>query len=187
MTLGENAANSAVDALESVEAFDGVALRLAGAVSGAVRVGVARDALSGSWLGHALDPLLRDVVIGSLLSATLVDLLGGEESGRASERLIEVGLVTAAPTVASGLSDWSMTVSGDRRARPVRLVHASANLTASAVYAASLVARRRGVPGRARLLSLAGGAALSAGVQRHPSCRRAVTVARAVTQWTAQR
>jgi nitrite reductase/ring-hydroxylating ferredoxin subunit len=31
------------------------------------------------------------------------------------------------------------------------------------VYAASLAARRRGVPGRARLLSLAGGAALSVG------------------------
>ena len=50
----------------------------------------------------------------------------------------------------------ALTVYGDRRTRPVGLVHASANLTASALYAASLAARRRGVPGRARLLSLAG-------------------------------
>jgi nitrite reductase/ring-hydroxylating ferredoxin subunit/uncharacterized membrane protein len=163
MPLGENAANSAIDALESVEALDGVALKLAGAVSNAVPVGVSRDALSGTWLGHALHPVLTDVVIGSFLSATMLDLVGGHATGRASERLIEVGLVTAAPTVASGLTDWALTVYGDRRTRPVGLVHASANLTASALYAASLVARLRGVPGRARLLSLAGGAALSVG------------------------
>ena len=42
MILGENAANSAVDALESVEALDGPALKLAGAVSNAVPVGVPR-------------------------------------------------------------------------------------------------------------------------------------------------
>jgi hypothetical protein len=36
MPLAENAANSAVDALESVEALDGAALKLAGAVSSAV-------------------------------------------------------------------------------------------------------------------------------------------------------
>ena len=62
-----------------------------------------RDALSGTWLGHALHPLPTDVVIGSFLSATLLDLLGGDDTGRASERLIEVGLVTAAPTVARRL------------------------------------------------------------------------------------
>jgi nitrite reductase/ring-hydroxylating ferredoxin subunit/uncharacterized membrane protein len=163
MTLGENAANSAVDALESVEALDEAALKLAGAVSKAVPVGVARDALSGTWLGHALHPPLTDVVIGSFISVTLLDLLGGDDDGRASERLIGVGLLAAAPTVASGASDWAMTVYGDRRTRPVGLVHASVNLTASALYAASLLARRRGATGRARLLSLAGGAALSVG------------------------
>jgi nitrite reductase/ring-hydroxylating ferredoxin subunit/uncharacterized membrane protein len=163
MPLAENPANSAIDALESVEALDGVALKLAGALSNAVPAGVPRDALAGTWLGHPLHPVLTDVVIGTFLSATLLDLLGGRDTGRASERLIAVGLVTAAPTVASGLSDWAMTVYGDRRTRPVGLVHASANLTASALYAASLAARRRGGLGRARLLSLAGSAALSAG------------------------
>lgn len=178
MTLRENAANSAVDALESVEALDGAALKLAGAVNNAVPVGVPRDALAGTWLGHPLHPVLTDVVIGSFISATLLDVLGGDDSGRASERLIEVGLVTAAPTVASGLVDWAMTVYGDRRARPVGLVHASANVTASALYAASLAARRRGARGRARLLSLAGGAALSLGGQLggHLSFTRGVGV-----------
>jgi len=144
MALGENAANNALDALESVEALDGAATTLAGAVNNAVPAGPARDALAGTWLGHALHPLLTDVVVGSFLSATLLDLLGGDDTGRASERLIEVGLVAAAPTVASGLSDWAQTVYGDRRTRPVGLVHASANVTASVLYLASLRARRRG-------------------------------------------
>jgi nitrite reductase/ring-hydroxylating ferredoxin subunit/uncharacterized membrane protein len=163
VTLSENSANSALGALESVEALDPAALKLAEAVRGAVPVGAPRDALSGTWLGHALHPLLTDVVVGSFLSATLLDVLGGDDSGHASERLIEVGLATSAPTVASGLTDWAFTVLGDRRTRPVGLAHASANLTASTLYAASLVARRRGDQGRGKLLAVAGGAVLAVG------------------------
>jgi nitrite reductase/ring-hydroxylating ferredoxin subunit len=161
MTLGDNFANNAVGALESVEAVDAAALKLAGAVTNAVPAGAPRDALSGTWIGHALHPLLTDVVIGSFLSATLLDLLGGDDSGRASERLIEIGLLTSAPTVASGLSDWAMTVYGDRRSRPVGLAHASANVAASTLYAASLAARRRGSPGRGKLVGIAGAGVLS--------------------------
>src|SRR6185295_11791023 len=160
MTLGENTANSAVAALE---AADAAALKLAGAVTKAIPAGARRDAISGTWIGHALHPLLTDVVIGSFVSATLLDLLGGDDAGRASERLIEIGLVTSAPTVASGLSDWAMSVYGDRRTRPVGLAHASANVTASALYAASLAARRGGAPGRGKLVGLAGAAVLSVG------------------------
>src|SRR4051812_15913083 len=122
-----------------------------------------KEAVSGTWLGHALHPLLTDVVIGSFVSASLLDLLGGDDSGRASERLIEVGLATSAPTIASGLTDWAFTVLGDRRTRPVGLAHASANLTASTLYAASLAARRRGARGRGKLLGAAGGAVLAVG------------------------
>jgi len=50
-----------------------------------------KEALSGTWLGHAVHPMLTDVVIGSFVSATILDLLGGDEDGRAAERLI--GLV----------------------------------------------------------------------------------------------
>jgi nitrite reductase/ring-hydroxylating ferredoxin subunit/uncharacterized membrane protein len=163
MTLSENAANSAVGALESVEALDPTALRLAEAVRNVVPVGAPRDALAGTWLGHPLHPVLTDVVVGSFVSATLLDLLGGDDTGRASERLIAIGLATSAPTVASGLTDWAFTVLGDRRARPVGLAHASANLTASTLYAASLAARRRGRPGRGKLLAVAGGAVLAVG------------------------
>ena len=79
MTPGENYANSAVGALESVETVVEAALKLAGAVTNALPVGAPRDALSGTWLGHALHPALTDVVIGSFFGATLLDLLGGDD------------------------------------------------------------------------------------------------------------
>jgi nitrite reductase/ring-hydroxylating ferredoxin subunit len=163
MTPSDNPANQAVGALESLEALDPVAAKLAQAVTKVIPVGVPRDALSGTWLGHALHPVLTDVVIGSYMSATLLDLLGGDDDGRASERLIEVGLAASAPTVATGLTDWAFTVFGDRRSRPVGLAHATANLSASTLYAASLAARRRGARGRGTLLAVAGGAALAVG------------------------
>jgi nitrite reductase/ring-hydroxylating ferredoxin subunit/uncharacterized membrane protein len=161
-----------------VEVLDPVAVKLAGAVSKAVPVGAPRDALSGTWLGHALHPLLTDVVIGSYTSATLLDVLGGDDDGGASERLIGVGLAASVPTVASGLTDWAMTVFGDRRARPVGLVHAMANLTGSGLYAASLLARRRGERGRGKLLAAAGAGALAVGgfLGGHLSLTRGVGV-----------
>jgi nitrite reductase/ring-hydroxylating ferredoxin subunit/uncharacterized membrane protein len=163
IALGANAANGAVDALESFKALDGAALKLGRTMDKAVPVGAPRDVLAGTWLGHALHPLLTDVVIGSFISATVLDVLGGDDTGRASKRLIALGLLTAVPTVASGLADLALTVDGDRRTRPVGLTHASVNLTASALYGASLAARRGGITGRARLLSLAGSALLSVG------------------------
>src|SRR3712207_975851 len=134
MTLGENAATSAVDALESVEALDGAALKLAGAVSNAVPVGVPRDALSGTWLGHALHPMLTDVVIGSFMSATLLDLLGGDDAGTARERLIAIGIAAYGPTALSGANDWADTEPADDTVRRVGLVHAAVNAAALSLY-----------------------------------------------------
>src|SRR3954467_5790911 len=68
-----------------------------------------KEAVSGTWLGHALHPLLTDVVIGSFVSATLLDLLGGDDDGRASERLIGVGIAAYGPTALTGANDWADT------------------------------------------------------------------------------
>lgn len=51
-------------------------------IRAAIPPGALKDALSGAWLGHALHPALTDVVLGSFLSATLLDLLGGDADGR---------------------------------------------------------------------------------------------------------
>ena len=98
-----------VEKLESLSALDGVGKAIGKAVRGAVPKGTVKDALSGTWLGHALHPLLTDLTIGSFLSATLLDVLGGDDDGGAAERLLAVGIASYGPTALTGFSDWADT------------------------------------------------------------------------------
>ena len=132
-------------------------------VRGLLSPGALKDTLSGTWLGHAVHPMLTDVVIGSFISASLLDLLGGDEDGRASERLIAVGIATYAPTALTGVNDWADTEPADDGVRRAGLVHAAVNSVALSLYTASLAARRRGSRRRGALLGAAGAAALGAG------------------------
>lgn len=149
-----------VDSIERTDALDSPAKKVGKAIRGALGSGSLKDALSGTWFGHAVHPPLTDLVIGSFLSASLLDVLspGNRE---ASARLIGVGLAAAAPTAASGWNDWADTEIADDGVRRVGVVHAGANTTALALYAASLAARRNGGSGRA--LALAGFSALTLG------------------------
>jgi nitrite reductase/ring-hydroxylating ferredoxin subunit/uncharacterized membrane protein len=149
-----------VRVLAGVEALDGPAKRIGKAVRGLVKPGPIKDALSGSWLGHTLHPLLTDVTIGTFTSAVMLDWLGGERSRPASERLIAIGLASVVPTATSGASDWADTEVGSDSVRRIGAVHAAANVTAASLFAASLAVRRRG--GSGRLLALAGGGTLAA-------------------------
>src|SRR3954451_5880113 len=178
MALSDSPANQVVDALEGADALDGPAKNIAKVARKAFPHGPVKDAVSGTWLGHALHPLLTDVVIGSFTSAVLLDLLGRDEDGSAAERLIGVGLAAYAPTAATGVSDWVDTEMGDERARRVGIVHASTNATAFGLYAASLAARRRGDRGKGKLLALTGAAVLGFGgfLGGHLSLRRGVGV-----------
>jgi uncharacterized membrane protein len=97
--------------------------------------------LRGDWLGHALHPLLTDLVLGTWTSASLLDLSGGAESSRAAQRLIGAGLLAAGPTAWSGWAEWSAAGPRDKR---VGLVHAVTNALAIGLYAGSWVARRSG-------------------------------------------
>jgi nitrite reductase/ring-hydroxylating ferredoxin subunit/uncharacterized membrane protein len=150
-------------AAESAAVFDAPA----GAIGARVRdllSGVPlKQALSGSWLGHAVHPMLTDVVIGSFTSATLLDLIGGEGAAGASERLIGIGIAAYGPTALTGASDWADSESADARVRRVGLVHAVTNATALSFYVASLAARRRGARGRGVVLGLGGATLLAAG------------------------
>src|SRR5215218_10324764 len=135
MTLGESSANSAVGALESVEAVDAAALKLAAAVTNAIPVGTPRDALAGTWLGHALHPALTDTVIGTWMSATLLDLTGGDRA--AARRLVGMGVLGSLPTAVTGSADWSDSEAVDERVRRVGAVHAAANTAALGLQVAS--------------------------------------------------
>ena len=150
----------AMKRLERFGALDRQADKLAGAVGNTIKPGPVKDALSGTWLGHPLHPLMTDVAITAWAGANAVDLLAGADGAKASERLLGLGQVVALPTVASGLSDWADTFGPERR---VGFVHALSNTTAWLLYGASYIARKRGRSGLGAKLALGGLAAIGVG------------------------
>src|SRR3954470_16059345 len=141
-------------AVSGLSQLDPVAKKLGKFARDATKPKRLKEALSGSWLGHPLHPVLTDVTIGTLTSAVLLDWLGGRDNGPASRRLIGIGLLSAVPVVATGYSDWGDTEVASDTVRRVGIVHAAANATAASLFAASWAARRAGADGR--LLALAG-------------------------------
>jgi nitrite reductase/ring-hydroxylating ferredoxin subunit len=116
------------------------------------------DLLSGRPIGHPLHPGAVLVSGGALLSATVLDVIGGRGSAPAARRLIGVGLVTAVPTVLAGWTDWLDTERAESR---TGVVHAATNTVALAAYARSW--RRRGRGRRGIISSLMGAGALGFG------------------------
>jgi nitrite reductase/ring-hydroxylating ferredoxin subunit/uncharacterized membrane protein len=155
--------HSVFERLEDASVVDSPAKAVGKAVRSAVAPGAVKDALSGTWLGHALHPMLTDVVIGTWTSAVLLDLVGGRDSDRAAGRLIAIGLASTPPTLATGWNDWADTEPASDAVRRVGFVHAITNATGVAAMTASLVARRNGRTGRGKLLSLAGLGAVGLG------------------------
>jgi nitrite reductase/ring-hydroxylating ferredoxin subunit len=158
------AAYDITDKLGALSALDAPAEPLAKAVRDATKSQPQiKDALSGTWLGHALHPLLQVVPVGTWTSTVLLDWIGGRDGEESADRLLASGLLAALPTVASGLSDWADTTPASDSVRRVGLVHATSNATGMALFVASLAARRRGARGRGKALALAGYAAVTVG------------------------
>lgn len=153
----------AVESLAQVDAFDAPADFISSKIRSLVPNGPVKDALTGSWLGHPLHPVLTDVPIGTWTSALLLDWLGGSGSEEAADRLIAFGLAAAAPTFASGWIDYADSTAGNDTVKRVGIVHAVANGGGAVLMATSLAARRNGARGRGKLLALAGGALMGAG------------------------
>lgn len=146
--------------VESFDALDQPAARIGKAVRDAIPKGPVKDALSGTWMGHALHPILTDIPIGTWTSATVLDLVGEDEAAR---KLIGTGLAAALPTFWTGWNDWADTEPASDAVRRTGILHALTNGTAAALMTASWVARRNGNTGRGKLLSLAGMGLLGAG------------------------
>lgn len=121
---------------------------------------VRRDLLRGAWVGHALHPPITDVPIGFWTSAVVLDFVGGRSSRRAAQRLVALGVLTAAPAAVTGWAEWSGT--GQREQR-VGVVHAASNGAAVVLFAASWRARRRGRYLRGKALGLVAASSLTAG------------------------
>jgi nitrite reductase/ring-hydroxylating ferredoxin subunit/uncharacterized membrane protein len=140
--------------IEEIQQLDGVGNALKALVDRYVpQRSELKDLLSGTWLGHPLHPVLTDVVVGTWTSSFLLDLVPGRRTRKASDRLLDAGILAAVPTAVAGLSDWADTRGGTRR---VGLVHAGANAVALALYANSSVARKRGRRLRGWWLSTSG-------------------------------
>ncbi len=125
--------------------------------------GTLKDVLSGTWMGHALHPILTDVVIGSWTSASMLDLLGGPGTDKAARRLLAVGIAAYPLTAVTGLSDWADSEAVDSDVRRVGLVHAAVNAVALGFYTSSLTSRRKGRRGRGIAMALAGAGVMTVG------------------------
>jgi nitrite reductase/ring-hydroxylating ferredoxin subunit/uncharacterized membrane protein len=155
--------HAVMEQIEGLEALDGPASQVGRSVRGKLEPGPLKDAVSGTWLGHALHPLLTDVVIGTWLSALLLDLAGGRAARGGADRLLAVGLAAYPPTAFTGANDWADTEVADEGVRRLGFVHAGLNATAFTLQGASMASRLRGRRGRGVALSLAANTILAAG------------------------
>lgn len=119
-----------------------------------------RGALKGAPLGHPLHPVLTDLPIGFWTSSFVLDLIPTAWARRSADVMVGLGVLSALPTMWTGVADW---VDLDRRTRRSGTVHAAANLTATALYAASYSRRRQGRRFSGVALAMVGAAAATAG------------------------
>ena len=123
-----------------------------------------KDALNGAWLGHPLHPALTDVPIGAWMMAQVFDVMDQySPRGRyadAAQVCITTGLVGAVGAAITGLTDWSDT---GGQARRIGLVHGLVNITATSLFLASALMRRRGRTAGAVAASSTGFVAAMAG------------------------
>ncbi|GAA4813680.1 Rieske 2Fe-2S domain-containing protein [Tomitella cavernea] len=154
------ALHDAMQRIESLAALDRFVRPVSDAVHRAVQPTTVRNALSGTWLGHPVHPMLVAMPIGAWGMSMLFDIVGGKQGNRAASTLIAAGLVAAAPTAATGLNDWADTKIPESR---VGAVHAAANSSASILFVSSLAMRLRGRTVLGKALSWTGLALVGGG------------------------
>src|SRR6476646_4346272 len=110
-----------------------------------------KNFLHGVWLGHPLHPALTDVPLGAWTATLVLDLMeeGGQKGlSRSADISLKVGLAGAAASAVAGLTDWQATGGAARR---VGITHGLLNLTATGLYAMSLIERNRRNRGTGRI------------------------------------
>jgi nitrite reductase/ring-hydroxylating ferredoxin subunit len=140
-----------LDRVADVQTFDKVIEPARRAVNAALRPQAFKDVLHGTWLGHALHPVLVQVPVGSWVSAGVLDAVPPLRP--AATVLIGTGVAAAVPAALTGAADWSEQDAGVRR---LGAMHAVANVAALGLYVGSLVARRNGRGTLGRVLSYSG-------------------------------
>lgn len=110
----------------------------------------------GRWAGHSVHTALSDLPIGLWSGTVVLDMLGKDTSPDGSRldpaaTLSAAGLVAAVATVATGVTDWTVSNDEDRR---IGLFHGLLNLAGTTLQAGSLAARLTGHRGSARALGV---------------------------------
>ena len=103
-----------------------------------------KDFLHGTWLGHALHPLLTDIPIGAwtvTAACDVLELFGVERAADAGDISLIIGEMGAYAAAITGWAEWSDTKDEPQR---VGMMHALLNGVGSSLFLASFVARRRG-------------------------------------------
>lgn len=129
-----------IDAAEGAEQLDDVISRVRTVAQRLVKPVPFRRLLSGTDLGHPIHPVLVQLPIGLWTSAWVLDLMGLGKT-KAARSLVGLGVLSALPAVASGVSDWVDTDEAEAR---VGLVHATANSAALACFSVSWFRRSGG-------------------------------------------
>lgn len=115
------------------------------------------DVLHGTWLGHPLHPVTTDMVIGAWGVGALFDVVALARNDRklrsAGDMLARVGTWAAAPTIVTGLADFSTV---KKPAASTTALHASLNGVSLALYLVSIRERKRRRHGRGVSYSLIG-------------------------------
>jgi nitrite reductase/ring-hydroxylating ferredoxin subunit/uncharacterized membrane protein len=114
--------------------------------------------LRGTWLGHPLHPVLTDIPIGAWTVAAVFDtaeILGCKGTEAAADGAVAIGLVGAAASAITGLTDWYILRPGSK-ARKIGTLHALLNITGTVFYGGSLILRKSKKRGFARVLSAIG-------------------------------
>ncbi len=142
--------------IETASVVDRLGAPLNSAIHRVLRPGPVMDVLSGKRLGHPLHPALVSAPIGCWTGALAADLVG---DARTARLLTGLGVLSALPVAATGASDWADTTGAEQR---VGVLHLGANLAATALYAGSWWACRRGRKHLGMSLGLVGAAVVTA-------------------------
>ncbi|ALD13254.1 Rieske 2Fe-2S domain-containing protein [Clavibacter capsici] len=149
---------AAIARIEDAEALDPIVGRVKGVVTALLKPRALADLLHGVPFGHPLHPVAVLIPTGAWVSSAVLDLLPGNE--KASRALVGVGVLSAAPSIASGYADWSQLHEQQMR---VGIVHSAANALATGLYGLSWIQRARGKHTSGKVLGLAGLGLVSAG------------------------
>jgi nitrite reductase/ring-hydroxylating ferredoxin subunit len=112
-----------------------------------------RNFLHGVWLGHPLHPVITDIAVGAYTVTAILDVAeatGAEKQiAPATDIALTTGVLSGLGEALAGVTDWHVLKGKPKR---IGFLHMLFNLSATALYIGSLLARKSGSRGLGRAL-----------------------------------